>query len=72
MVGKPKKWANTTRGWHIDAVGDRVLPISFGNHGEARRENTTPQKQTSERTLDDSCLINDRFGHRKTLSQGII
>jgi len=38
-TGTPKKWVNTSRGWHIDAVSNIVSPISFGFHGGAKREN---------------------------------
>jgi hypothetical protein len=54
-TGTPKKWANTLQSWHIDAVLDIVLPISFGFHGGAGRENVLLKKKTPERTMDISC-----------------
>ncbi len=44
-TGTPKKWANTLQSWHIDAVLDIVLSISFGFHGGARRENVLLKKR---------------------------
>ena len=47
-TGTPKEWANTSKRWHIDAVLDIVLPISFGVHVGARRENVLLKKDPGE------------------------
>jgi hypothetical protein len=35
----PRELASTRRSWYQDAAKNIVLPVSFGFHGEAKREN---------------------------------